>query len=119
MNAVLAERIVNDPDRTADGAFVRNTGISVDEVLAALVEDPTAASVLLQYPSLEVQDIRAALAYARERIASAEATPKFGKIDDLGWTPEQAARVREQLKPFADDWDDPSMNVYDALPPAR
>ena len=118
MNAVLAERIVIDPERTPDGAFVRDTGISVDEVLAALVEDPAATAVLLQFPSLDVQDIRAALAYARERMASSKSAAKIGNIADLGWTPEQAARVRQQLQPFADDWDDPSMDIYDALPPA-
>lgn len=119
MNVVLAERIVIDPNRRQDGAFVRDTGISVDEVLAALVEDPAATSVLLQYSELEVQDIQAALAYAREQVARSEATLKTRKVTDLGWTPEEAAKVRQQLRPFADDWDDPSMDIYDAFPPAR
>lgn len=33
----------------------------------------------------------------------------------LGWTLEDAARIRGQLQTFADDWDDPAMDVYDAL----
>lgn len=36
-------------------------------------------------------------------------------IADLGWTPEQAAAIRAQLAAFADDWDDPAMDVYDEL----
>lgn len=34
-------------------------------------------------------------------------------IDDLGWTTEDAARIRAQLAAFAEDWDDPTMDVYD------
>lgn len=36
-------------------------------------------------------------------------------IDDLGWTKSKAALIRAQLSAFAEDWDDPSMNAYDAL----
>jgi hypothetical protein len=33
-------------------------------------------------------------------------------IRDLGWTRERAREVRAKLATFADDWDDPSMDVY-------
>lgn len=33
-------------------------------------------------------------------------------IDDLGWAPEYAAHVRGLLAAFAEDWDDPIMDVY-------
>lgn len=33
----------------------------------------------------------------------------------LGWSREEAARVRDSLMSFADDWDDPAMDVYDEL----
>lgn len=36
-------------------------------------------------------------------------------IDDLGWTREQAAIIRGLFGAIADDWDDPSMDVYDDL----
>jgi hypothetical protein len=36
-------------------------------------------------------------------------------IEDLGWTPEQAAQLRAQFGIFAEDWDDTSMDVYDDL----
>jgi hypothetical protein len=33
-------------------------------------------------------------------------------IRELGWTREEAAKVRAQLASFAVDWDDPAMDVY-------
>ena len=33
-------------------------------------------------------------------------------IDDLGWTPQQALEIRARLSSFAEDWDDPGMDVY-------
>ena len=35
-------------------------------------------------------------------------------LRDLGWTREQAKAVRAKLSSFAEDWDDPRMDVYDA-----
>jgi hypothetical protein len=39
-------------------------------------------------------------------------------IQSLGWTREEAARIRAKFSSIAADWDDPSMDVYDE-PPAR
>jgi|GEM_PF-4513576 len=36
-------------------------------------------------------------------------------IDDLGWTKEQAIAVRGLFGSFAEDWDDPAMDVYNDL----
>ena len=36
-------------------------------------------------------------------------------IADLGWSPEKAAAVRAELASFAQDWDDPRMDVYNEL----
>lgn len=36
-------------------------------------------------------------------------------LEQVGWTPEEAARVRAQLFSFVEDWDDPEMDAYDAL----
>ena len=35
-------------------------------------------------------------------------------IEDLGWTPEYAQVVRARLASFAEDWDDPAMDVYNS-----
>jgi hypothetical protein len=31
---------------------------------------------------------------------------------DLGWTRQEAAKVRAQMGSFAADWDDPAMDIY-------
>jgi hypothetical protein len=36
-------------------------------------------------------------------------------LADRGITPEQAADLRQRLKAFAEDWDRPEMDAYDAL----
>jgi hypothetical protein len=45
--------------------------------------------------------------------AAPPAEPKF-TIRDLGWTRERAREVRAKLATFAVDWDDPSMDIYNA-----
>jgi hypothetical protein len=37
------------------------------------------------------------------------------RIEQLGWSREDAADVRARLHSFAADWDDPDMDVYDAV----
>ena len=36
-------------------------------------------------------------------------------LADRGIGPEQAADLRRRLSTFAEDWNDPSMDVYDAI----
>lgn len=38
-------------------------------------------------------------------------------LDSRGISPEQAAELRHRLEPFAEDWNRPEMDVYDALEP--
>lgn len=38
---------------------------------------------------------------------------KAQRIEALGWSEEEAAKVRESLLSFEEDWNDPGMNVYD------
>lgn len=50
------------------------------------------------------------------RVVSEMLLPKSTlTIHDLGWTPEKAFAVRNQLAAFAEDWDDPAMDVYNDL----
>lgn len=42
-------------------------------------------------------------------------TPRPRPMSGLGWSAEQAAALRHKLAAFAQDWDDPAMDVYDAL----
>lgn len=40
-------------------------------------------------------------------------------IDRLGWTREMAVEARQRVASLLDDWEDPSMDVYDEEPPTR
>ena len=46
--------------------------------------------------------------------ANEQAPPRLRNltIDDLGWTREQALAIRAELNSFAEDWDDPKLDVY-------
>jgi hypothetical protein len=43
----------------------------------------------------------------------AERRRRVLSIRDLGWTEDMARNVRARLASFAEDWDDPAMDVYD------
>jgi len=42
--------------------------------------------------------------------------PRGIPIEELGWTKEMALEARRRLASFVDDWEDPSMDVYDEEP---
>jgi hypothetical protein len=53
--------------------------------------------------------------YSRDSATFNEHSARTHHISELGWTREQAAAVRHQLAAWAEDWNDPAMDVYDAL----
>jgi hypothetical protein len=44
-----------------------------------------------------------------------QATPAKHMIQELGWTEEQTAEIRNRLAAFEEDWDAPGMEIYDDL----
>lgn len=58
------DRITSDPRRMSGQPCVRNLRLTVRRVLEALALYPDRAELLRQYPELEDEDIRQALAYA-------------------------------------------------------
>lgn len=58
------DRITVDPARLNGQPCIRNLRISVRRVLAALSTYADRAEVLKEYPELEEEDLRQALAYA-------------------------------------------------------
>jgi len=44
-----------------------------------------------------------------------ERAARIHYISELGWTTAQAATMRHKLAAWAEDWNDPAMDVYDAL----
>ena len=61
----LADRITLAPDVMQGKPVIRGTRITVDLILRKLAEGASEADILDAYPHLTVEDIRAALAYAR------------------------------------------------------
>lgn len=45
--------------------------------------------------------------------------PRGIPTEKLGWTREMALEARQRVASLLDDWEDPSMDVYDEEPPAR
>jgi len=76
MRAELLKRIVVDPNICFGKPTIRGTRIWVALIVEFLADGWTHQEILAEYPSLEEDDIRAALAYAaevaRERVLPVE-----------------------------------------------
>jgi uncharacterized protein (DUF433 family) len=68
-------RIVLDPQVLAGKPVVRGTRFSVEFVAGLLADGWSEGEILENFPALERQDIRACLAYARDRLASEKICP--------------------------------------------
>ncbi len=74
----LLRRISVSPDVLAGKPTIRGLRISVEQVLRALAAGVPEAEILRDYPELEPADLRAALAYAANRIAEEQIYPVSG-----------------------------------------
>ena len=68
MNSLL-ERITIEPGKAGGRPCIRGLRVRVQDVLEMLATGMTSAEVLAEYPYLEADDIRAALAYAAAAVA--------------------------------------------------
>jgi uncharacterized protein (DUF433 family) len=64
MDQELLARVVIDPEVFGGKPFIRGTGISIAIILDALALGLTPDQIIDHYPSLEVEDVHAALAFA-------------------------------------------------------
>lgn len=71
MEDSLRERITVDPEILVGKPSIRGLRISVEQILRALAAGVTAEDLLRDFPELEPADLRAALAYAADRLAPA------------------------------------------------
>ena len=62
----LIDRITIDPDICNGKPVIRGKRIAVQTILEFLSSGDTPAEILEEYPSLEIEDINACLAYASE-----------------------------------------------------
>ena len=60
----MLDRITHDPQVLAGRATVRGLRISVAHVVNLVANGMTAAEIVAEYPDLEEEDVRQALAYA-------------------------------------------------------
>ena len=75
------ERIVTDASILSGQPTVRGTRLSVAFILDQLADGDGEADVLLKYPQLSKDDIRACLRYASERVAPLKVSPISDMID--------------------------------------
>lgn len=60
----MRDRITHDPKILAGRATVRGLRISVAHIVNLVTNGMTAAQIVAEYPDLEAEDVRQALAYA-------------------------------------------------------
>ena len=77
----LLRRISVSPDVLVGKPTIRGLRISVEQVLRALAAGVPEAEILRDYPELEPADLRAALAYAANRIAEEQIYAVSGTDD--------------------------------------
>lgn len=70
----IFERITFDPAVMGGRACIRGMRITVSLVVNLIANGMSAAEIVSEYPDLELEDVRQALAYASE-LASEEAHP--------------------------------------------
>jgi uncharacterized protein (DUF433 family) len=75
------DRIVRDPQVCGGEPVLRGTRVTLRTVLASLAEGATVAEIVGDFPTLQEDDVRAAIAFAAE--SAAEDLPVPGLPDDL------------------------------------
>lgn len=66
MSPDLSTRVVSDPEICGGRPCIRGTRIEIAVVLDALAEGLEPAEIIDHYPTLKLEDIRAAVAYAAD-----------------------------------------------------
>jgi uncharacterized protein (DUF433 family) len=75
MDEQLWQRISIDPKVMAGKPVIRGTRIPVELIVRMLAQGITEADILREYPRLQPDDIRAALAYAAGVLADEDVFP--------------------------------------------
>ena len=75
MGTTFADRISIDLGICHGKPCIRGTRIMVSVILDNLAEGATPSTVVREYPSLKLEDVRAAIAYAAELASEEEMLP--------------------------------------------
>jgi uncharacterized protein (DUF433 family) len=80
MNEQSWQRISIDPKVMIGKPVVRGTRIPVELIVRMLAQGVPESDILREYPRLQPDDVRAALAYAAQVLANEDVFPLAGKI---------------------------------------
>ncbi len=75
MNHQLQQRITFNPQVMTGKPVIRDTRIPVDLIVRMVAQGISEADILREYPRLQPDDIRAALAYAAHVVATEDVFP--------------------------------------------
>ena len=75
MGDLNTERIVVDPKVMTGKPVIRGTRLPVELIIRMLAQGIAEAEILHEYPSIQTEDIRAALAYAAQSLAHEDILP--------------------------------------------
>jgi uncharacterized protein (DUF433 family) len=71
----FGQRVVIDPKVMVGKPVIRGTRIPVELIVRMLSQGISETDILAEYPRLQAEDIRAALAYAAETLAHEDVLP--------------------------------------------
>ena len=70
------DRIVRDPEIMVGKPVIKGTRIPVERILAHLAHEPDLADLFAIYPELDIEDVKAALEFARAAVADMPPRPR-------------------------------------------
>jgi uncharacterized protein (DUF433 family) len=89
MEQELLARVVMDPEVCAGKPFIRGTGISIAIILDALAIGLSPEQIVDHYPSLETEDVQAALAFATRLAEMNGGVAVVGRPDSEKYFPQR------------------------------
>jgi uncharacterized protein (DUF433 family) len=75
MDPSLLNRIVVDPNVMVGKPVIRGTRVTVELLVRMVAQGIPDSEILREYPRLELEDLRAAVAYAAEVVAGEDVFP--------------------------------------------
>lgn len=75
MDEQLLERVTLDLEVMAGKPVIRGTRVPVELIVRMLAQGVPEESILAEYPGLQTEDVRAALAYAAQTLSSEDVFP--------------------------------------------
>lgn len=113
----MFQRITVNPKQMGGVPCIRGLRVPVATVVSMVADGMTTDEILTAYPDLQSDDVREAMRFAAETVrVIGRFLSDAGPVDlaQRGIDRRQADDLRRRLAAFAEDWDKPEMDVYDA-----